>query len=36
MCLLAVELLSVLEVGKVLMVCEDLELLHCTFKEVAL
>src|SRR5258708_2823269 len=33
--LLVVELLSILEVGKVPMVCEDLELLHCTFKEVA-
>ena len=32
--LVAVELLSISEVGKVLMVCEDLELLCCTFQEV--
>src|SRR5258707_963529 len=30
-----VELLSISEVGKVLMVHEDLKLLHCAFKEVA-
>ncbi len=33
--LLAIELLSIMEVGEILMVHEDLELLCCTFKEVA-
>ena len=32
----AIELLSVMEVGKVPMVSEDLNLLHCAFKEVVL
>ena len=34
MCLLVVELLCIMEVSEVLMVCEDLKLLCCAFKEV--
>ena len=31
---MAVELLSITEIGKVLVVCEDLESLHCALEEV--
>jgi len=34
-CLLVVELLCIVEVSKISMIHEDLELLHHTFKEVA-